>query len=219
MLIQSNFRHPEIATSSFPVRFPEVPALVASARPCAPSFYRADETIYAQGDAAGPLYLVEFGTVRMCRLTADGRRQISAFHFAGEVFGFEPGAERQSYAESVDGAGIRVLRPTSDEGFGSSVLSIALRGLARAQSHLVLLGRMTATEKMASFLVDLMDRQGSDDIVNLPMQRSDIADYLGLTFETVSRILRILKDADLVRIPRIDQIEVLNLAGLQEMCE
>lgn len=215
MMIQSNFRHPEVAASAFPVRYPEVPALVASALPCATSFYRANEAIYAQGDAAGPLYLVEFGTVRICRLTADGRRQISAFHFAGEIFGFEPGSEHQSSAESVDGAGIRVLRPTAGESFGAGVLSLALRGLARAQDHLVLLGRMTATEKMVAFLLDLMDRQETDSLINLPMQRSDIADYLGLTFETVSRVLRVLKDAGAIRLPRIDQVVVTSTAQLE----
>lgn len=216
MLIQSNFRHPEIAASVFPVRYPEILALVASARPCATSFYHANEAIYQQGDAAGPLYLVEFGTVRICRLTADGRRQISAFHFAGEVFGFEPG-EHQSCAESVDGAGIRVLRPTAGDSFGPEVLSLALRSLGRTQDHLMLLGRMTATEKMAAFLLDLLERQDSDELINLPMQRNDIADYLGLTFETVSRVLRVLKDARIIRLSRIDQIEVLNVAQLEEL--
>jgi CRP/FNR family nitrogen fixation transcriptional regulator len=218
-MIQSNFRHPEIAASAIPVRYPEVPALVASARFCASSFYRANEPIYVEGDAAGPLYLVEFGTVRICRLTADGRRQISGFHFAGEIFGFEPGSEHQSFAESVDGAGIRVLRPTAGHDFGSEVLSLALRGLARAQNHLMLLGRMTATEKMAAFLVDLMDRQETDSIVNLPMQRNDIADYLGLTFETVSRVLRVLKEAGVIRLSRIDQIEVIDTAQLEKLCD
>lgn len=218
-MIQSNFRHPEIAASAFPVRYPEVPALIASVRPCAASFYRANEPIYAQGDAAGPLYLVEFGTVRVCRMTSDGRRQISAFHFAGEIFGFEVGGEHQSFAESVDGAGIRILRPSAGESFGPGALSVALRGLARAQDHLVLLGRMTATEKMATFLLDLLDRQESGGLLNLPMQRNDIADYLGLTFETVSRVLRVLKDNGVVRLPRIDQIEVLDLAALEAIGE
>ena len=219
MMIQSNFRHPEIAASAVRVRYPEVPALVANARSCASSFYRANEPIYVEGDAAGPFYLVEFGTVRICRLTADGRRQISAFHFAGEIFGFEPGSEHQSFAESVDGVGIRVLRPTAGHDFGPEVLSLALRGLARAQNHLMLLGRMTATEKMAAFLVDLMDRQETDSIVNLPMQRNDIADYLGLTFETVSRVLRVLKEAAVIRLSRIDQIEVIDPTQLGKFCD
>ena len=219
MMIQTDFRHPEVAASSFPVRSADVPALVAEARPCATTFYRAGQPIYGQGDAAGPLYLVEFGSVRICRMTADGRRQISRFCFAGEVFGFESHAEHHSYAESVDGAGIRVLRPATNGGFGPCVLSLALKTLTSAQDHLVLLGRMSANEKMAAFLLDLLDRQDADDLISLPMQRNDVADYLGLTFETVSRVLRVLKDRDIIRLPRIDQIEVLDRNALQALCD
>lgn len=219
MLIQTSFRHPEVAASALPLRQPEVPALVAMSRPCAVTFYRANEPIYSQGDAAGPLYLVEFGAVRICRLTADGRRQISGFCFAGDVFGFEGGGEHQCYAESIDGTGIRVLRPSGREGLGVGVLSLALKSLARAQDHLVLLGRMSATEKMAKFLLDLIERRESDRLIDLPMQRNDIADYLGLTFETVSRVLRVLKDGGIIRLPRIDQIEVLDIARLEALCE
>jgi CRP/FNR family nitrogen fixation transcriptional regulator len=219
MHIQSNFRHPAAAISSLPIDDPSILPLLAQARPCAVTFYRTNEVIYAQGDTAGPLYLVEFGTVRICRLTADGRRQISAFHFAGEVFGFEPDEEHHCFAESVDGAGIRILRPTSNEGLGEGVLSMALRTLARIQDHVLLLGRMSANERMASFLMDLTTRQSTDQFVDLSMQRLDIADYLGMTFETVSRVLRALKDKRLIRVVRVDQIEILDPVGLENLCQ
>jgi CRP/FNR family nitrogen fixation transcriptional regulator len=217
MFIQTDFRHPSATATA--CRFDtEVSALVAQSRPAAVTFHKAGEVIYAQGEAAGPLYLVEFGTVRICRLTADGRRQISAFHFAGEVFGFEAGSEHQSYAEAVDGTGIRVLRPNTGNGYGAGVLSLALRSLARAQDHLVLLGRMSATERMAAFLLDLRERQG-DNLVNLAMQRNDIGDYLGLTFETVSRVLRVLKDDKVIRLTRVDQVAILNPEALEALCD
>jgi CRP/FNR family nitrogen fixation transcriptional regulator len=83
---------------------------------------------------------------------------------------------------------------------------------------MLLLGRLGANEKMARFLVDLMERQhAGDDVINLPMQRNDIADYLGITFETVSRSLRVLKDRGLIRLNSISQIEVLDEDGLIEM--
>ena len=72
---------------------------------------------------------------------------------------------------------------------------------------------------MAQFLLDLLDRQDSDDIINLPMQRNDIADYLGMTFETVSRVLRVLKDRQLIRLNSVDQIEVLDLDALAVLAE
>lgn len=219
MLIQSEFRHPAATISACEIYTADVAALVGEALPAAMSYYHANEVIYAPGDAAGPLYLVVTGAVRIVRLTQDGRRQISGFHFAGEVFGFEADEEHHCYAESVDGAGVRLLRPTAGRGFGQSAMMIALRSLQRAHDHAVLLGRLSATEKMSAFLLDLLDRQGSDHIVNLPMQRNDIADYLGLTFETVSRVLRVLKDRGLIRLARVDQIEVLDPASLEDLGE
>lgn len=192
-----------------------VPDLVALSRPCAVSLYGDNDIIYAQGDKAGPLYLVEFGTVRICHLTADGRRQISAFHLAGEVFGFESGEEHQSFAESIDSAGIRVLRAGMREGMDAHILRLVLQGMARTQDHLLLLGRLNANEKLASFLVDMARRQDADRSVDLPMQRSDIADYLGLTFETVSRVLRIFRDAGLISTPNPSVVEILDLRGLE----
>ena len=217
MLTQLNQSYTLPAPFAATRRDPAVHSLLAHTRPCALSFYHPNEVIYAQGEPVGPLYLVEFGTVRICRLTADGRRQISAFHFAGEVFGFEPAGEHENYAECIDDAGIRVLRAASDEGLGGNVLSIALRTLARAQDHLLLLGRMNASEKMAAFLVDLFDRQDADGVIDLTMQRNDIADYLGLTFETVSRVLKVFKDTRIIRVPAVSQIEVLNLPALQRL--
>lgn len=219
MFIQPSFRHPAAIDASMRVRNADVSCLIGEAQACAISYYRPDTAIYGQGDPAGTLYLVVTGTVRICQVTGDGRRQINSFHFPGEVFGFEAGAEHESYAESVDGAGIRVLRPVSGEGFGHSILKLALQSLGRTQHHLVLLGRMSAVEKMAAFLTDLLERQDSDGLLSLPMQRNDIADYLGLTFETVSRVLRTLKDRDLIRVPRIDQIEILDADALATLCE
>lgn len=216
MLIQTNFRQPAVAPHS---QIANVPALIAQSRPSPITLYEDDEVIYAQGEAAGPLYLVEFGAVRICRITADGRRQISAFHFAGEVFGFEADTEHHFYGEAVGGAGVRVLRPSSQEGMATSLLPVALRGLQRAQEHLLVLGRQNAIERMAAFLIDLVERQETDRFVDLPMQRNDIADYLGLTFETVSRILRRLKDMRIIRVPSTRQIEVLDFDRLEAFCE
>lgn len=199
------------------IKDPAVQGLLTQSRPGAASFYPVDATIYAAGDETGPLYLVEFGTVRVCQLTPDGRRQITSFCYAGDVFGLEPGAEHEFYAESIDGAGVRVLRPANAAGFAQKVLSLALRRFARTEAHLVLLGRLSANEKMARFLCDLLDQQESDDTIHLPMQRADIADYLGLTFETVSRVLRVLKDRGLIRVTSVDRIEVLDADGRRNL--
>jgi CRP/FNR family nitrogen fixation transcriptional regulator len=193
--------------------------LLTAMQPAAVTYYPPDAVIYAQGEAAGPLYFVEFGTVRICRLTADGRRHISAFHMAGEVFGFEAGNGREAYAESVDGAGVRTLRTACGEFPAGNLLALALRNLARTEHHLMVLGRRTAAERMAALLVDLAERQGDETQVHLPMQRYDIADYLGLTFETVSRLLRGLKEQGVIRLRSTSDVEILDIGALRDMCE
>lgn len=195
------------------------PALVAKAEVGPVTFYPIDSMIFAQGDKAGTVYMVEFGTVRLCRVTSDGRRQINSFHFAGDVFGFEAGDEHQCYAESVDGAGIRVVHTDASGVPPHRLLQLALTSFASAQHHLMRLGRMNAAEKLASFLLDLLDRQESDNVVALQMQRCDIADYLGLTFETVSRVLRSLKDGGIIKVPSIDRVEIVDAAALTALSD
>lgn len=195
------------------------PGLVTKAEAGPVTFYPADAMIFGQGDKAGAVYQVEFGTVRVCRVTSDGRRQINSFHFAGDVFGFEAGDERQSYAESVDGAGIRVVHTDASGVSPHRLLQLALTSFDSAQHHLLRLGRMNAIEKLASFLLDLLDRQESDRMVALQMQRCDIADYLGLTFETVSRGLRSLKDSGIIKVPSIDRVEIVDSAALAALSD
>lgn len=208
-----------VEPSSSLTQDPKISAVLSKSRPVAVTFYPADATIYGQGDRSGSLYLVEFGTVRISRVTVDGRRQITSFCLAGDVFGLEDGEEHEFSAESVDGAGVRVLRPADNADFAQSVLSLALRGFAQVQKHILLLGRLGANERVARFLVDLMQRQGGDEIINLPMQRNDIADYLGMTFETVSRVLRALKDQGIIRLRSTSEVELLDLTALEAMCD
>ena len=113
----------------------------------------------------------------------------------------------------------RVLRPSCGEQPTGSILTLALRSLARTQSHLMLLGRRNANERMAAFLIDLAARQGDESSVYLPMQRYDIADYLGMTFETVSRVLRALKDLGFIRLRSTNEVELLDVTALEAMCD
>jgi len=196
-----------------------VPELLSAMQPAAVSFHPADAVIYAPGEAAGPLYFVEFGCVRLLRVTADGRRQISAFHMAGEVFGFEASGVHDSFAESVEGVGLRRLRPANPDQAAGTMLQLALRNLARTEQHLMVLGRRSAGERLAALLLDLADRQESDGLVHLPMQRLDIADYLGLTLETVSRVLRTLKEQRMIRLRSTSDIEILDVAALRALCD
>jgi CRP/FNR family nitrogen fixation transcriptional regulator len=218
MFIQSGLRH-EAGLRLPAVTDPDLVNVLKHTTIGPVDFYPTNSTIYGQGESVGPLYLVEFGAVRVCRMTSDGRRQITAFYFAGDVFGFDSGLEHQCYAESVDGAGIRTLRVRANElAAAGGLLQLALRGISAVQSHLLLLGRASASERLARFLLDLMERQDSDDVVALQMQRIDIGDYLGLTFETVSRALRVLKDRGLIQLPSADRVIVLDRDKLALMC-
>ncbi|TPN50312.1 cyclic nucleotide-binding domain-containing protein [Mesorhizobium sp. B1-1-9] len=183
------------------------------------SFFPAGTEIYAQGEKAGSLYQVEFGAVRVYRLLADGRRQISAFHLAGETFGFEADATHHFFAEAIGATGIRVVRIAAAADMSRQLLPLALKGLIRAQEHLLVLGRQNAIERVAAFLVDMTERQGGLRQVDLPMSRLDIGDYLGLTIETVSRVFTRLKDKGVIRLLGLRSIEILKQDVLSDMGE
>ncbi|RWN60537.1 helix-turn-helix domain-containing protein [Mesorhizobium sp.] len=183
------------------------------------SFFPAGAEIYAQGEKAGVFYQVEFGAVRIYRLLADGRRQISAFHLAGETFGLEAGTTHHFFAEAINATGIRVFRIAAGADISNQLLPLALKGLTRAQEHLLVLGRQNAIERVAAFLVDMAKRQGGLRQVELPMSRMDIGDYLGLTIETVSRVFTRLKEKGFIRLISLRCIEIDKHDALRNLSE
>jgi CRP/FNR family nitrogen fixation transcriptional regulator len=145
--------------------------------------------------------------VRTSKLLSDGRRQIDAFHLAGDIFGIEAGEEHRFSAEAVGDAAVVVYRrraldnlASQDGAFAREIVAAMMRSLERAQEHMLLLGRKSALEKIASFLLDMAERAG-DLAIELPMSRTDIADHLGLTIETVSRSLTELDRKGLISLP------------------
>jgi len=183
------------------------------------AFHAAGTEIYAQGERAEGLYLVTFGAVRVYRLLSDGRRQISAFHLPGEVFGFEADGTHHFFAEAIAATGLQAIKPTADADFASAVLPLAVAGLVRAQEHLLVLGRQSARERVAAFLLDMAARQGDLDEIELPMSRTDIGDYLGLTIETVSRVFSRLKETGVIRLPGLRSVVLARRNILEGMCE
>ena len=155
------------------------------------------EELFSEGDDAEFFYEVVSGAIRSYKLLSDGRRQIDAFHLTGDIFGLEAGREHRFSAEAVGEVTVIAYRRSrlttliqDDAEFRDRIMNATLRSLERAQDHMLLLGRKTAQEKMATFLLDMADRLSDDhEHFELPMQRSDIADHLGLTIETVSRTL------------------------------
>ncbi len=164
--------------------------------------------VYGEGEPADTVYIVVSGAVRTYKLLSDGRRQIGDFHIEGEVFGLEAGAERQFTAEAIADLVVLVGKRSVLVGMAANNAELAHElwvhtagELQRAQDHLLLLGRKRAQERVATFLLDMAGRRKSDIFVDLPMSRQDIADYLGLTIETVSRTLTRLEDDAAIEIP------------------
>lgn len=181
------------------------------------NFFSPNKEIYGQGEKAGALYQVEFGAVRVYRLLADGRRQISAFHLAGELFGFEADSHHHFFADAICSTGVRVFRLSADADIARAILPEALRCLSKTQEHLLVLGRQNAVERVAAFLVDMAERQGGLRQIDLPMQRTDIGDYLGLTIETVSRAFSKLKDSGIIKLRSSRRVELVKWNALSAM--
>jgi CRP/FNR family transcriptional regulator, nitrogen fixation regulation protein len=181
--------------------------------------FNANSEIYAPGDRASALYQIEFGAVRIYRLLADGRRQICAFHVAGEVFGFEASELHGFFAEAISTCGIRAYRLPPEEDVARELLPVALRALMHAQEHMLVIGRQSAGERVAAFLLEMMERQGGLGQIDLPMSRTDIGDYLGLTIETVSRAFSRFKAIGHIRLVNARTVDIRRPEALRAMCE
>jgi CRP/FNR family nitrogen fixation transcriptional regulator len=184
------------------------------------SFARDDE-IYGQEEAADLIYQVVTGAVRTSHLMADGRRQIGDFYYQGDVFGTEPGQDHVFSAEALSDAVVLVVKRSTvrDDGAGRLELLLgeaARRELKRAHEHVLMLGRKTACEKVASLLMNIADRS-EYDCVELPMGRQDMADYLGLTIETVSRMLTQLQVSSVVEFATLRSFQVKNRQALARL--
>lgn len=155
--------------------------------------YRKGTEIFGEQEPAEHIYQVKRGAVRSYKLLSDGRRQIGAFHLMGDIFGLENGERHRFTAEAVVKTTVRMIRRESlqvvaetDPVVARNLLSMTTRNLEHAENHMLLLGRKTALERVAAFIAE-MDKRTDANTMSLPMSRRDIADYLGLSLETVSR--------------------------------
>ena len=164
-------------------------------------YFKGSE-IFAEGEPAEYVYQIRQGAIRTCKLLSDGRRQIGAFHLPGDIFGVENGEVHRFTAEAIVDTEVRLAKRRSllagltqgDIAITKYVTDLVTRSLEQVENHLVLLGRQSALEKVASFLVEMDRRWGKPDVMVLPMNRRDIADYLGLTIETIARAMSTLRD-------------------------
>lgn len=186
--------------------------------------YRKDEEIYGEDETAEYVYQVVRGAVRTYKLLSDGRRQIGAFHLPGDVFGLEADTQHRLAAEAILDTRVRLINRRSLEQAAQSdvrvardLWSITSGELRHAENHMLLLGRKTAMERVATFLIEMDRRLAKAGMIALPMCRRDIGDYLGLTLETVSRSLSELQNKGVLGLSGARQIVLRDrqrLAGL-----
>ena len=184
------------------------------------------QTLFHEGDPATRVFTITRGTLKLYTLLPDGRRQVTGFLFPGDFLGISLDEQHAVSAEALDEVQLCAF---SRNRFGAFVeghpamerqlYCVAANELSAARQQMVLLGRKSALERLASFFLQQLERAertGGEKAssFDLPMSRSDIADYLGLTKETISRSLAQLRDLRLVRLVTLDRVMVLDRAGL-----
>ena len=163
--------------------------------------YNRGAEIFGEAEPAEYVYQVVEGAVRSYKLLSDGRRQIGAFHLVGDIFGLENGLAHRFTAEAIVDTTVRLAKRVSlehvaeeDATVARDLLDMTTSNLQHAENHMLLLGRKTSLERVAAFLLEMDGRLNAAGVMALPMSRRDIADYLGLTLETVSRALSCLHE-------------------------
>ena len=187
-----------------------------------PMTFAKDEEIYGQGERADLVYRMISGTVRTSRFMADGRRPIGDFYYPGDVFGLETTGSHSMAAEALSDCVIlaasrqAILAAGGEEELKDLMWDATVRDLESAREHLTLLVRKSASERVASFLLGLAQRRG-ETAVELAMGRQDMADYLGLTIETVSRMITQLQSSGVVEFESCRRFRVRDREALEDL--
>ena len=189
----------------------------------APMSFPRNAEIYGESEPADYLYKVVSGTVRTYKVLTDGRRQVGGFYVPGDIFGLETGEEHTFSAEAITECKVLVIKRSAlvalagrDHDVARQLWTITSSELARVQDHILLLIK-SAQQRVASFLLEMSARISAGNAVELPMSRQDIADYLGLTIETVSRTLTILENAATIELPSSRRILLRNRPALSRL--
>jgi CRP/FNR family transcriptional regulator, nitrogen fixation regulation protein len=185
--------------------------------------FARDGEIYGESEPADCLYKVVSGAVRTYKVLNDGRRQISSFYLPGEIFGLEVGGEHTFSAEAVADSKILVIRRSAvvalagrDKEVARQLWRMTATELQRAHDHIMLLIK-TAQERVVGFLLEMAARTPGASEVDLPMSRQDIADYLGLTIETVSRMVTQLERSGTIALATSRRVVLRKRGALSRM--
>lgn len=184
--------------------------------------------LYEEGEACHHAYTVEDGLIMLERLSSDGRRQVLAFVYPGDFIGIDVSGTHLVTATALKDSQLTryPIRKLDDlaraePGIDRALRQVTNRILAYALDQVCVLGRLTARQRLMYFLIHLLRRQGGspDLIVDVPMNRQDVADFLGLTVETVSRSLSALKRDGIVMSPRPHKLKILDMEAALDMLE
>ena len=185
--------------------------------------YPRNSEIFGESETADYFYKVVTGSVRTYKILSDGRRQIGGFYLPGDIFGLECGQQHAFSAEAIVDAKIIVIKRSAitalaarDVAVARELFSLTSEELRRVQDRMSLLVK-SAQERVASFLLEMAERASAGNIVELPMSRQDIADYLGLTIETVSRTLTCLETAAAIEVPTSRRVVLRNRSALNRL--
>jgi CRP/FNR family nitrogen fixation transcriptional regulator len=214
-----NFAHLQSSLFGSDAGFPASVSMMGAKLP-----YARNEEIYGQDEPAEYVYRLLSGSVRTYKLLDDGRRQVGAFYLPGDIFGLESGLTHRLAAEAIgDTVVLAVKRATlvalarTDATVARELWQMTARELDRVHDQMVLLGRSSAQERVASFLVQMSKRSRDDADFDLPMSRQDIADYLGLTIETVSRTFSQMERKAFIELPSSRNVRIKNRTALRNM--
>ena len=189
----------------------------------APMKFDRNEEVYGEDEAAEFLYQVVTGAVRTYRMLDDGRRQVVAFYLPGDIFGVEAGEVHLTSAEAVSNSQVLVVKRASvmaraehERDLSRQLWTLTVCELQRVQQHSLVLIK-SAEERVAGFLLEMAGRCASGAAIELPMSRQDIADYLGLTIETVSRTFTQFVQSGVIALETTRRIQLRNRAALNRL--
>jgi CRP-like cAMP-binding protein len=185
--------------------------------------------LFREGDAAKYFYKIKSGVLRSTRVLKNGRRQVLSFSLPGDIIGFPDDEHHNTDCDVIAPAEVTLFRRKALANGEESpemrqlLLLAALREISAMQDHLMVLARKSAIEKVASFLAVLSKRTGTSlgnySTFELPMSRADIADFLGLTIETVSRTFSVLRKSGAIALETSKIVVVLDMDALLDMSQ
>lgn len=190
----------------------------------------SQDGLFLEGDVADFIYEVTEGIIASHNYMPDGRRQVTSFYHPGDIIGLSHNGLHNTNCSAAGPAKVRSIPrrmlmreiQTRPE-MATKLLSLASSQLADMESHFMLLGRKSALEKVASFILALARRHADEDALSasftLQMTRTDIADYLGLTIETVSRALTKLRVAGVIEMPKSSMIIIPDMFDLEQTAD